>query len=492
LRLKKYSPYIALALLIVVYFSFPNNNLTIDSWYYAACVKFNFDIYSNSHHLLHNYFGLKTFQFLSLFTNSSALQSLQLMNASAAALCLIVFVQIIKLAGYSTRNAVLITSFCGATFGFLRFATDAETYILPVLWTLCSAYFYLKSENIVYTALASLFAVVAVCTHQLQIWWALALFIHLWFYSSRTLISKFVFSTLLLLIPFIYFQCYVMDRFCNVSFLGFLLGQYGTGGASLDLSLNALLLTFVNFFRTFLQVHGQISFWIAKYPYLSLLTIVALIKILMFIWLRRHDIIHFQKTKTNNTITIVFLLTGVFNLLFAFLSSGNAEFMVMLPFMLTAYMSFKYSLFIRTRFLLVAAFMSIWNIYFGLLPNCIDNLTKTDRQTQWYINYPEAYFVFENKPQVENQVCYQTNFDTENRFITIEDISKHLDSGRAIYTDVGLKTTRLSRASLLKKEQENVLLNSFKMNKVDSFQNLYGKNYIYLISKKDEKSIFAP
>jgi hypothetical protein len=491
LRLKKYSPYITLALLIVVFFSFPNNNSTIDSWYYAACVKFNFDIFSNSHHLLYNYFGLKTFQFFSHFSNISALQSLQFMNASAAALCLLVFVQIIKLAGYTTRNALIITSFCGATFGFLRFATDAETYILPVLWTLCSAYCYLKSEKIVYTALAALFAVIAVCTHQLQIWWALALFVHLWFYSRRTFVSKFVFSILLLLIPFIYFQCYVMDRFCNVSFLGFLLGQYNTGGASLDLSLSALLLTFVNIFRTFLQVHGQIIFWIAKYPFLSLIIVAALIKILIFIWLRRHDIIQFQKTNPNN-ITVVFLLTGIFNLLFAFLSSGNAEFMVILPFILTAYVSFKYSLFIRTRFLLLTAFMSIWNIYFGLLPNYFDNLTKTDSQTQWIINHPEAYFVFDNKPQVENQVCYQTNLETKNRFIAFDEIGKYLDSGKLIYTDLGLKTTRLSRASLLKKEQKSDILKSFKLNKVDSFQNLYGKNYIYLISKKDEKSIFAP
>lgn len=490
--MKKQSPYIALVLLIVVYFIFPNNNTSIDSWYYAACVKFNFDIFSNSHHLLYNYFGLKTFKFFSLFSNISALQSLQLMNASAAALCLIVFAQIIKLAGYSTRNAVIITTFCGATFGFLRFATDAETYILPILWTLCSAYCYLKSENTVYTALAALFAVIAVCTHQLQIWWALALFIHLWFYSRRTLISKSLFSVLLLLIPYIYYLCYFTNAYADISIKEYVLGQYNTGGAGLDLSLSALLLTFVNFFRTFLQVHGQIYFWIAKYPYLSLFVAAALIKILMFIWLRRHDIIYFQKAKATTTITVVFLLTGIFNLLFAFLSSGNAEFMVMLPFLLTAYISFKYTLFIRTRFLLVAAFMSIWNVYFGLLPNCFDNLTKTDKQTQWFINHPGAYCVFDNKPQVENQVCYQTNFETKNRFITIEDIGKHLDSGRVIYTDMGLKTTRLSRASLLKKEQQNDLLKSFKMNKVDSFQNLYGKNYIYLISKKDEKSIFAP
>ncbi len=484
--MKKNAPFTLLLIIIALCFLLPNNNTSIDSWFYAASVKHNHDLFNNSHHLLYNFFAFKTWQFLNLIYPVSALKGLLLLNAFAASVSLFLFSQIIKLAGYSSKNALILTAFCGASFGFLRFATDAETYILPLMWTFGSAYFYIKSDKPLYTALASFFAVIAVCTHQLQIWWALAMFIHIWFLSKRKLGSQLLFSSILLLIPVIYFQTYVMGRYCNISVTAFILGEYSTGGAGLDVSLKALLLTIVNFFRTFLQVHGQIIFLLKKYPYLSLAVIASLIKIIIFVILKSREIIIIQKRVQPNNFALLFLLTFVFNLVFAFLSSGNAEFMVMLPFMMMAYIAFKYEVITHTRSLLIVLFMLIWNLFTGILPSCFENLTQTDVQSQLYINQPEAYFVFENKPQVENQVCYTKNFESNNHFITADQIQLYLDSGKTVYTDFGIKTTALSRASFLKDEQQNDILKNFKLIKTDSFQNLYGKNYIYLISKKDE------
>lgn len=484
--MKKNAPFTLLLIIVAICFLLPNNNTTIDSWFYAASVKHHYDIFNNSHHLLYNFFALKTWQFLNFFYPISALKGILLLNAFAATISLILFSQIIKLAGYSSKNALILTAFCGASFGFLRFATDAETYILPLMWTFCSAYFYIKSDKHLYTALASFFAVIAVCTHQLQIWWALAMFIHIWFLSKRTLSSRLVFSSILLLIPLIYFQNYVMGRYCNISLAAFILGEYSTGGAGLDVSIKAMLLTFVNFFRTFLQVHGQIFFLVKKYPFLSIAVLATLTKIIIFIFLKRQEIIQIQKRSQPNNFALLFLLTFIFNLLFAFVSSGNAEFMVMLPFMMVAFTAYKYNILTHTRALMVVVFILIWNLFTGILPSSFENLTQTDVQSKLYINQPEAYFVFENKPQVENQVCYTKNFEIKDHFITADKISLYLDSGKTIYTDFGIKTTELSRASFLKKHTENEMLKNYKLIKTDSFQNLYGKNYIYLISKKDE------
>lgn len=473
-------------LIVAICFLLPSSNTTIDSWFYAACVKHHYDLFNDSHHLLFNFFAFKTWQFLNFFFPISALKGILLLNAFAATISLILFSQIVKLAGYSFKNALMLTAFCGATFGFLRFATDAETYILPLMWTFCSAYFYIKSDKLLFSALASFFAVLAVCTHQLQIWWALALFIHIWFLTKRTIGSRLLFSIIMFLIPIIYFQTYVMGRYCNISIEAFILGKYHTGGARLDFSFKALLLTAVNFFRTFLQVHGQVIFLIKAYPFAAIPVIAVLFKIIVFILLKRQEIIQFQKRTIPNKFAILFLLTFIFNLFFAFVSSGNAEFMVMLPFMMMAFVVYKFEVITHTRFLLPVLFILIWNLFTGILPSSFENLTQTNIQSKLYIDHPEAYFLFENKPQVENQVCYAKNFELNNNFITADKIQHYLDSGKTIYTDIGIKTTTLSRAAFLKNEQQNDILKNFKLTKTDSFQNLYGKNYIYLISKKDE------
>ncbi|MFM6982650.1 MAG: hypothetical protein ACKOXF_00860 [Chitinophagaceae bacterium] len=484
--MKKNLPYAIILLIVVFCFLFPNNNTTIDSWYYAACVRHHYDLFNNSHHLLYNFFGYNFHQFLNVFSPVSALKSLQLLNTSASAISLFLFYHILKLIGCSLKNAAIITAFCASGFGFLRFATDAETYILPLMWTFLSAYFYIKSDKLLHTSLASFFAVIAVCTHQLQIWWTLALFIHICFLSKRTLKSRIVFSAILLLIPLIYFQTYVICRFCNVSFIGFIYGQYNSGGAGIDISFKALLLTFVNFFRTFLQVHGQLIYLAKKYPVTTIIVLIILLKMLVFLFLKRREILKFQNKERPGNYSFLFLLTFIFNLLFAFVSSGNAEFMVMLPFMLTAYIASNYNLIIYTRSLIIILFMLVWNLSTGILPSTFENISKTDLQADIYMQHPDAFFVFENKAQVENQVCYTTNFEFTNRFISADQIRLYLDSGKIVYTDLGLKTTEFSRASFLKKDDQNDLLKNYNLTKTDSFQNLYGKNYIYLISKKDE------
>ena len=491
-KLKPLLPCVLLTGIITVFFLLPNSNFTIDSWYYAACVKHQYDIFGNSHHLLYNFFGLQTWHFLNLFHPVSAAKALLLMNAFAAAISLLLFTQIIKLAGYSLSNAIIITVLAASSFGFLRFATDAETYVLPIMWTLASAYAYLKSNTLVNTFLAGVFAVLAICTHQLQIWWALALFIYTWKFSGRGAKHGLLLSAILLLTPIVYFQLYVLGRYCNISFIGFLLGQYSSGGAGIDISVSALILTFINFFRTFVQVHGQIGFLFSQYFTMAGLVIVTLLGLFYVFFTKRQGILKTEKSKTNQRIDLLFLLTAIFNLIFAFLSSGNAEFMAMLPFLIWAFLAFRYQLKFDNAILIPALILLIWNLSTGIIPAACLDISRTNTQTNYYKQHSDALFVFENKAQVENQICYNFGFQDQNRFIKLQDIKQYLDSGKTIYTDLGNVNTKYSRAALLKNSEENSLLNTYTLIKIDSFQNLYGKNYIYLVRKKDEKAIFAP
>lgn len=491
-KFKSLLPFFFLTGLFAVFFLLPNSNLTIDSWYYAACVKHQYDIFGNSHHLLYNFFGLQTWHFLNLIYPVGVVKALLIMNAFAASISLILFIQIVKLGGYSLSNAVIITVLAASSFGFLRFATDAETYVLPIMWTLASAYAYLKSNTLVNTFLAAVFAVIAICSHQLQIWWALALFIYTWKFSGRGIKHGLLLSSVLLITPFIYYQFYVVGRYCNVSFLGFLLGQYNSGGAGIDISIKALLFTFVNFFRTFLQVHGQISFLFSQFFILACLVLITLVGLVYLVFTKRQEILKIEKKNSNNRTALLFLLTAIFNLIFAFLSSGNAEFMAMLPFLLVAFMAFKFQLTFDNTLMMPASIILVWNLCTGIIPSSQLNISRTDTQVNFYKQHSEALFVFENKAQVENQICYQYGFKDQGRFIKLSEIKQNLDSGKTIYTDYRNVNTKFSRAAFLKNSEEYILLKSFTLIKTDSFQNLYGKNYIYLVRKKDEKAIFAP
>lgn len=491
-KLKSLLPFFFLSGLLAVFFLLPNSNLTIDSWYYAACVKHQNDIFGNSHHLFYNYFGLQTWHLINFIHPVSAANALLLMNAFAASISLLLFIQIIKIAGYSLSNAIILAVLAASSFGFLRFATDAETYVLPIMWTLASAYAYLKSNTLVNTFLAGVFAVLAICTHQLQIWWALALIIHTWKFSGRGIRHGFLLTSILLITPLIYYQFYVVGRYCNVSFIGFLLGQYSSGGAGIDISIKALVLTLINFLRTFLQVHGQIGFLFNQYFVSSCLVVITLAGLVYLAFTRRQEILKIEKKNSNHRTAILFLLTAIFNILFAFLSSGNAEFMAMLPFLLIAFMAFRYQLTLDNTLIIPALIMLVWNLCSGIIPSACLNISRTDTQVKFYKQHSEALFVFENKAQVENQFCYLYGFEDQNRFIKLSDITQYLDSAKSIYTDLGNINTKYSRAALLKNHEENDLLSAFTLIKSDSFQNLYGKNYIYLVRKKDEKAIFAP
>lgn len=478
-------------LLGILYCLLPTQNANIDSWYYAACVK-NTSQLINSHHLLYNAFGSIWTGFLSVFyPNISVLSALNLMNACAATCSIICFYYILLQLHQSARTSMFLSLLTGLCFGFIRFATDAETYILPILFSLISSYFYFKPFKYSNLLISAIFSMLAVCTHQIHIWWSLALYIAVLYNYNYSKNAKIIYSLVLFSGLVIYFLGYLFGSNAN-SFLDFILGEYQKGNATIQIGFQSLILTVINCFRTIFQVHGLMFHFTLKHFLMTL--IVLSIELILLILIIKHYKTIFSGTKKSKLQLRQRLFIGTFilQLLFAFISSGNAEFMAMLPFLAIAYLASTYTIQIQKPFVLILLFIGIWNVYFGLVPYHFENITQTTKQVEYTEQNKEAYFLWGNKPLIENQLNYKHGFYQTYGFITLKELDSCIAQGLTIYTDMGNTTTDFSRATITFDKTQQSLKSNYNLIKVDSFNNLYGKNYIYLFDKKNENFIFAP
>lgn len=479
------SPYYCFLILGLVYLLFPTQNANIDSWYYAACVKHNHELI-NSHHLLYNLIGRGWYNFLSFFLNDiEAINALNRMNAIAATLILFVFYHILLLLSKETKQALWLSLFCGVSFGFMRYATDAETYILPLLFSLVSTYFFMR-ENMKYHLLwSALFSVIAILIHQLHLWWALAMAASLLLRKPFSLKSFLRFSLLFLLVPLVYYVAYLGSG-SGFSFWGFIIGEYGKGNAGLDISLKSLGLTFINLIRSFIQVHGQIFDIFRSNPYIYSIIATFLLGLKIYFLKTGKLRARISRLPTKSLFSGLFLLSFVFHLLFAFVSSGNAEFMVMLPFLLVLYLASKYS-FSNSSVITLAILIFVWNMATAIIPTRISDLNRVDRQVEFTLQHPDDYFVWKHKPLVENIITYKNGFGNQFAFIPLTEeslsvIDLVVSNKANVYTDYCNPVTAFSRESFL--TENGYLLGHFRLIEKNTWENINGENHIYLISKK--------
>lgn len=459
----------------------------IDSWYYSACVKFKTELF-NSHHLIYNYFGYYWFILLQKINPKiEAITALNLLNAIAAIACLyLIYECLIKLKTNAT-NALWLSLFCGVSFGFMRYATDAETYILPIAFSLGSTLLFIKNEQKNHLFYAGLLAAIALLFHQVHLWWTIAMFISL-LYSKPFKIKKIVsFTTPLLFVAIIYWIVYKNGHF-SFTFFEFVVGEYGKGNAGFDLSWKAFLLTIINVFRTFIQLHGNIMALFQLYPLVEFTSISLALAILIRGFIKQ-DFKYFFQSKQNLNKSF-FLMAMILQITFAFISSGNAEFMVMLPFLLILSLvsAFQLSDIPFVKHLTVS--ILIWNLSVAIIPNAILKLNMVEKQTQISIQQEKSYSLWKNKPLVENRMNYIKGFDYETKYLLhLKSISSRtldslLENSNTIYTDLPNSDSQYSRANLLSNHKEIELLANFRLIKYDSFDNIYGKNYIYSIRKR--------
>lgn len=478
--MKKIHEYIAFIFLGAIFICLPNQNANIDSWYYAACVKHGLNLI-NSHHLLFNFWGSLFHEFLAfLYPAISALESLNLLNAISAGLTLLVLYRLLIILGQSKNSALLLSLSAGVTFGFMRFATDAETYILPILFSTISTYYYLKSKHYLHLGLSAFFAVLAVCTHQLHIWWTLAILMGILLDKEYTKNKKIYYSLILFTGVILYFLVYYFSS-KNYTFLNFILGEYNKGNAGIDFSLKALILTFINLIRTAFQVHGLMYHFALKHTLATIIVLLIELILIGFMFSKRKQLFQtktfFDKKYSKN----IFLFAIILHVIFAFLSSGNAEFMAMLPILMAIYFAASFKLEPKKTAFLIPLTILIWNTYFGLIPFRFENTNQVTAQSNFTQKHQKDYFIWSNKPLVENILTYKYGFHKTYHFTKTDSISALLSEGKNIYTDLQNEQTNFSREAILNKDLKNKAFEDYQLYKVDSFLNLYGINYIYQI-----------
>ena len=459
----------------------------VDSWYYGACVKFKAELL-NSHHLIYNYVGYYWFSlFRALDIKIEAIYALNIMNAVAAVLCLyLVYHCLIKLK-VNAYNATGLSLFCGVSFGVMRYATDAETYILPIVFSLGSTLLFINHSKTRQLFFSGVLAAIAILFHQIQLWWTLAILVSFLIGKNKNYKNLLIFASPLLLVPLMYWLAF-NNANSNLPFLQFVAGEFGKGNAGIDLSVKAFLLTLINLFRTFLQVHGNIVLLLKSYTFIESISIGVFL-ITLFLAVKNLNL------KTIKTLQLqpyksVFLLAILLQILFAFISSGNAEFMVMLPFLMVLYFAsaYQYKDLVFIRYLSTAVL--IWNLAFAIIPNAMLNINRVDKQVEFSEKYTMAYGLWKNKPLVENQLTYFNGFyKFNNQLLTPKNVDitlvdSLLQKGNTIYTDLPNANKTFSRESIVEGHTIKKIIEHCTFVKCDSFNNIYGKNYIYYIQKR--------
>jgi hypothetical protein len=159
-----------------LYLIFPSGFSTTDGWNYAAEIKYAGEIF-HPHHLLYNAFGY-VFCYLPSKAGLGILECLKAMNAIFAVLALFVVQMILRRFDKNELYVIEVTCLAGFSFSVMRFATENETYILPLFFALIASYNFLKfslTTNQKYAFYAGIWMTISVLFHQIFIFWWLGI-----------------------------------------------------------------------------------------------------------------------------------------------------------------------------------------------------------------------------------------------------------------------------------------------------------------------------
>ena len=161
---------------VVLYLLLPNQNPGSDAWGYTALElkrQTQGTPYFSPHHLLFHEFGHSTFR-LFPFRFIDFMGWMQILNAFFGGVSLWFFYKI-SLHSFDKKTALVLTFLVGSTFGIIRFATENETYVIPITLSLAGSLALLKRNNSFKWLYAGFLLLgLAVLFHQIHIWWWLA------------------------------------------------------------------------------------------------------------------------------------------------------------------------------------------------------------------------------------------------------------------------------------------------------------------------------
>ncbi|MDR0971429.1 MAG: hypothetical protein LBM25_03480 [Bacteroidales bacterium] len=440
------------------------------------------------HHLLYSGFG---YIILKIFNNTSfePIRILQVVNVLFAILSLIVTRQILKRANQKEGLIASALIFLGSCFGFLRFAVDNECYIIPLFFSIVSINFIqsLSIQTKTYkVVLCGLSTAIGCLFHQIVVFVLICSFFFILFREKFKNVVIFVLISLI--IPLVYFLViYFNFGEINIKTItNFVLHDYVNDTAQMPILKNIFPLFFLSFIRTFIQVHGYIHTIIIDSPIFSYLTIAFsfiffVLGIVKLFKIKRCSINLFSQKWM-----VLFLWSLlIFYLAFAIFSNSNAEFMVIVPFLIV-FLLVYYLKNIRKSLLYFAIMLLIWNFFFFLIPFSTMKMNNNYDIAKKIHQKEDAIFLLDSKVEVDNIYAYKYRKEPVNTFkpskITSEEFNNWIKDKKEIYTDVFGSSFAISRKTIV---EENT--NRKKENVVFSNKNLFKKeSEFYSLTSKTE------
>ncbi|ASB48824.1 hypothetical protein [Alkalitalea saponilacus] len=481
-------------LFFVLYLIFPVYSSTLDAYSYATQIKEGRDLFLH-HHLLYNLIGWYWVKLASLLGIGDVLSALIIMNAVCAFLSLYILDIFLKQSNVNLINRIAWLIFVGASWGVMRFATENETYLMPIVASMAASLAlntYLKTGQVKMVWVAGFLAAFAALIHQIHFFWWLGLFGGLFYYKRLNRILLYYFIPALM-VPMVYALVMVWEYDISLtinSFFEFILHDYyNYSRVNTEMGWINFILTPISFIRTFVQVHGYIpNLLTLSSMYLFGMVVGLTVLIIGFFYALKS--FRFKFRDLFGTVVLTHLFVFTLHLTFAFISHGNAEFMVMLPFLLAMIFG---PIAVNNRFdiLKIGFGVLIWNLTVGIVP-----LNKYFKESEFMVSNhiisnidndnPPLYLVVDHW-LIIGRVAYSTGEHVENIIngmqmdesdLALDDIIVNaLIEGREVYTDCLNRPSIYSRRAFVYGLDDSPY-EQFLHERVDSISTLYGKYYL--------------
>lgn len=483
--MKKNLPLIVILALLLLYIVGSTNNSTLDAWAYANDIEHAQNLLK-PHHLLYNVAGFTWVKLSSWLLPLDTLQLLKLMNAIFATAALFVLYKILQQLKVCSKIIPWLLLFAGASWGVLRFSTDNETYIVPIVFSLLGSHWLIKAINtncLKRFIVVGLFAAIATLFHQVMFFWWIALLIGL--ITRRKIKPIVAYALPAAIVPITYaIATYIeVGSFSITQLVDYTLSDYQNGAAQLSINSNCFVLEAINLVRSFVQGHGYIAILLNKSTWWWIGGISAMLLIfagILFIT---------NKCTKHSKFDFIFgthLLALVLHIIFSTLSSGNAEFLVMTPFLLVILISYfnlnHYGL------ALLASGILIWNTVFGIVPLKYWALDGSSMVVNHVVENgnPCSVYILHNKPRIENELNYKNNSNgsllLKAQELSSVSIDTMLHNGYNVYIDVFSRPQVFSQEYFVgEKYNPKELLDGLVITPVTSENTLCGKFWLYRV-----------
>jgi len=495
--------YIISFILLTIYLLFPTHNSTLDAYNYAVEIKWNRDLFS-PHHLLYNPFGYILYHFLHLIGwHIATLPLMKIVNAVFAGLSLITLSKILNLLTTNVSKITSLLFLTGSSFAVMRFATENETYIIPIFFSLIANFYLTKylcnQQKNYYIVLSGFFGATACLFHQIHFFWWLGILVSYLLFVKKNKIEVLVYYiSSAIIVPLAYLaviKFYMHQNIKIENFIHFLFHDYYTGAVHTNVTSLNFILTIISLIRTFFQVHGSTFFILKKGGFYILPAIISLIGLAFSIY-------YFSRVKRSSLFTINYpfvffsqLIIVTLQFCFAFYSVGNSEFMVMIPFLISIILVCFINL--KTKAILaISIALFIWNFSYGIFPNYSYDYNGNKKLINYIKKYPGYYFILQNKENIECELFYQDRNRPSNLWphpshfalmnttpdTLIGLITNAKQKGQIIITDCYNNETGFDRRNFIAGNANYLFFKSYNLVPWDSIETFYGMNKLYRIN----------